>query len=63
MSSYTAITRHPETGVWEDADWMDNFYGSRHYGVKFADGKVYNPERVKLHTRNPIGWMDEGVLE
>lgn len=48
MSTFWKKTKHPETGEWEIAIWIDDFYGSHHYGVKFFDGKVFDPEKIKL---------------
>ena len=51
MSSFHKLTKHPKTGKWELAYWLDNYYAHYHYGVKFPDGKVYDPEKVKLETK------------
>lgn len=32
------------------ADWLDDYFGQRHYGVRFADGSVFDPEKIKLET-------------
>ena len=50
MSSYIKKTKHPKTGKWEDADWLDNYFGHYHYGVRFPDGQVFDPEKKKLET-------------
>lgn len=47
MSSYTKITRHPQTGAWEKAFWIDDYFGSHVYGVRFkSDNKVYSTDIV-----------------
>lgn len=51
MSKYNAITKNPRTGKYEAATWLDNHFGSHKYGVKFADGTVYNPDLIDLPTR------------
>lgn len=51
MSSYMAVTKHPLTGKWEEAQWLDDYFGRHHYGVKFSDGTVYNPEHYKLKVK------------
>lgn len=51
MSSYSELTKHPKTGKWEMADWMDDYFGRRHYGVRFPSGEVFDPEKKKLETR------------
>ena len=51
MSSYTRLTKNPKTGKWEDAYWLDDFYGPHQYAVRFPDGQVFNPDKTKLETR------------
>jgi len=38
MSSFKRITKHPITGEWKEAYWIDDFFGSHRYGVKFDNG-------------------------
>ena len=52
MSSYIKLTKHPETGKWEQAYWLDNYYAPHHYGVRFPDGKMYDPETINLETKD-----------
>lgn len=48
MSTYSQITRHPQTGNWEKAKWIDDYFGHHIYGVHFeSDGKVYATEQVE----------------
>lgn len=51
MSSYSKLTKHPKTGKWENAQWLDDYFGRHLYGVAFADGLVFDPEEVKLETK------------
>jgi len=52
MSSYSKITKHPITGKWEMAQWLDDYFGKHHYGVRFpSEDKVYNPDEVNLETK------------
>ena len=39
MSSFIATTRHPKTGKWGSAEWLDDYFGSHIYGVRF-EGEV-----------------------
>lgn len=55
MSSYLKKTKHPITGIWEMAYWMDDYFGQHLYGVRFADQLVFNPEMVKLETKEKYG--------
>ena len=50
MSSYYLKTKHPLTDKWEKAMWIDDYFGSHHYGVKFSDDSVWDPEKIKLET-------------
>ena len=52
MSTYLKQTKHPITGEWHEATWIDDFYGRHRYGVQFPDGGTYNPEKTKLETRD-----------
>lgn len=52
MSSYYRKTKHPVTGEWERASWIDNYFDAHHYGVKFYDGTIVDPEKVALETAN-----------
>lgn len=51
MSSFYKTTKHPLTGKWEKAMWIDDFYAQHHYGVEFPDKKVYDPEKIDLITK------------
>lgn len=53
MSSYYKDTKHPKTGKWQIAMWLDDYFGDHHYGVEFPDGKVYDPRETTLETREP----------
>ena len=52
MSSYNRLTKNPDTGKWEICFWIDDYYGSHHYGVRFPDGIVVDPEIVKLEVKD-----------
>lgn len=51
MSNYLKATKDPITGVFEIAEWMDNFFAPHHYGVRFPDGNIYDPEKIELETQ------------
>jgi hypothetical protein len=46
MSSYKKLTKNPKTGEFEEAFWMDDYFGEHKYGVKFPDGEVYKSEEI-----------------
>lgn len=52
MSNYKKLTRHPKTGEWVEADWLDDYFGPHHYGVKFPDGTVEDLREVELETKD-----------
>lgn len=41
MSDFIRRTKNPKTGRFEEAEWLDNYYGPHQYGVRFPDGTVY----------------------
>lgn len=51
MSSFKRMTLNPMTDRYEMALWLNDYFGRHKYGVKFADGTVYNPEVIKLKTK------------
>lgn len=48
MSSFIRKTKNPVTGKWEMAQWLDDYFGSHVYGVRFADGNVYNADEINF---------------
>ena len=50
MSTYSMVTKHPTTGYWETALWIDDYFERHHYGVRFPDGSVFDPWLVMLVT-------------
>lgn len=57
MSTYKKLTKHPNTGQWEYALWIDDCFGNHHYGVQFpSEPDVYYDPRVDhLETVKPEG--------
>ena len=51
MSTYNKQTKHPVTKEWEVATWADDYYGNHRYGVVFSNGDTFDPEKIKLETR------------
>ncbi len=50
MSTYQRFTKHPVTGRWENATWIDDYFARHHYGVEFPDGSVFDPWQKPLVT-------------
>lgn len=52
MSSYKKETKHPISGHWETADWLDDYFGSHLYGVRFpSTGEVFPETSFEWETR------------
>lgn len=48
MSDYKKITKHPQNGGYELADWHDDYFGPHAYGVEFrSDSKIYPADLVE----------------
>lgn len=48
MSTFNRVSKHPQTGKWELATWIDDYFGSHIYGVLFnSDEKVYPTDMVE----------------
>lgn len=50
MSNYKQLTKNPRTGEFEEAEWLDDYFGRHHYGVRFKDGTIYDTWKVELIT-------------
>ena len=44
MSNFHLNTKNPKTGKMELAEWLDGYFGSHKYGIRFPDGEVYRSE-------------------
>lgn len=51
MSNFVKTTKHPVTGKFEEAIWLDGFFGGRRYGVWFPDGDIFNAESYKIKVK------------
>lgn len=51
MSSYYRQTKHPKTGIWYEAHWLDDYFGSHNYGVKFPDGEVFRADEYEWEVK------------
>jgi len=48
------LTKNPLTQKYEKAEWIPDHFARGIYGVKFADGTVYNPDKVALKIRTEV---------
>lgn len=61
MSSYAKITKHPTTGEYALARWIDDYFAPHYYGVKFpTDDKVYPAEFVEERQIHDF-WADDVI--
>lgn len=54
MSNFVRRTRHPETGLFEDATWLDDYFGNHIYGVKFPNHeRIYCEDEYEWEFNDP----------
>jgi len=53
MSNFTAMAKHPKTGEIMLADWIDDYFGCRLYGVRFKDNLSSSTQRTSVKG---LGW-------
>jgi hypothetical protein len=56
MSTYNRKTKHPVTGIYENATWQDDLFGNHKYGVIFpSDANEINLEKY-------VGTEEWGIM-
>lgn len=51
MSKFIRKTRHPDTKEFEEAEWLDDYYGKRRYGVMSpSTGEVVDASKFDLEV-------------
>lgn len=51
MSTFIKKTKHPKTGEWENATWVDDAFGRHNYGIHFpSDNKTYDERDYEWET-------------
>lgn len=67
MSNYLKWTKHPKTGEWFEAEWLDDYFGHHRYGVRFPTGTPLKADDYEWEvsdtdprevTANPLGKID-----
>jgi len=53
MSNFSDKAVNPKTLKIEQAEFLDDYFGSHVYGIRFPDGEVYR-EEVVLEAANKI---------
>lgn len=62
MSTYSKIRKHPQTGEYEMATFVDDYFGPHIYGVHFSsDDKTYPVELVESKQVYDF-WKDDVIL-
>lgn len=52
MSSYQRKTQHPTELHFENAEWLDDYFGQHNYGVRFpSDGKVFRADEFEWEAK------------
>jgi hypothetical protein len=63
MSSFIKLTQHPDTMHWHHALWIDDHFGNHHYGVRFNDGKIFDPEKYDLKTVSDESELTDEIID
>lgn len=58
MSSFIKETKNPRTKKMEKAEWLDDYFGHRIYGIRFPDGRVYEEDELEKLNNNKRSWDD-----
>lgn len=66
MSTYTKQTKHPVTGEWEEAQWIDDLFGKHHYGVVFPSDyqelkATYGEDSEEYYINRKVAYDPEKV--
>ena len=57
MSNFRGMAVHPETLIEQEADWLDDYFAPRQYGIQFeGGGRIYTlceviDARLRLKTK------------
>lgn len=54
MSNFQQMTKHPETGEMQMAEWLDDHFGRHRYAVRFPDGKVFRESEIEAIDVNGV---------
>lgn len=63
MSSFLKWTQHPDTMHWHHAYWIDNHFGAHQYGVRFNDGKIFDPLRYDMKTVDDKSRLNDEIID
>ena len=59
MSTYTTITRHPNTKEYAFAEYIDDYFAPHSYGVKFPNDPVVYPIEMVKKAQLKEFWADD----
>jgi len=64
MSNYVRLVFHPKTGERERAEFLDDYFGSHIYGVRFKSGEVfYQHEVTTVESKDETTDYRKGFVE
>lgn len=52
MSNYIRTTKNPWTGEWQEAEWLDDYFGHHKYAVRFPNGDIADPRTDPIQTKD-----------
>lgn len=61
MSTYSSVTRHPQTGKYEVAEWRYNYFGHHIYGVYFKSDKKTYPTQLISDKQIKNFWYQDVI--
>jgi hypothetical protein len=64
MSTYSKLTKNPDGGEWENASWIDDFFGKHNYGVIFPShpNVVFDPRDQPMETKELAESTERGNI-
>ena len=61
MSSYSQVTKHPITGEYEKAEYIDDYFGPHGYAVKFPSDEKYWPVQLVDDSQIHTFWVQDVI--
>lgn len=61
MSSFSQITKHPLTGEYQKAEYIDDYFGPHVYGVKFAHDEKVWPVDIVDEKQIKTFWAEDVI--
>ena len=42
------VSKNPQSGKWEEAEWLENYFGPGIYGVRFPSGRIFDTRERRV---------------